>query len=83
VSYPATCYDSLWNVNESDLDCGGSCPQCLSSGIYTACWDNSDCASGNCDISGAQRPLPPSQTTQTMRSLAGQGWVIPYQGTCR
>jgi hypothetical protein len=80
---PAHCSDSTWNGDESDLDCGGSCPGCLSSGMYNYCWDNSDCQSGNCDISIAQRPLPPGQTIATLRALAGQTWIIPYQGQCR
>ena len=82
-AYPPSCYDSAWNGNESDMDCGGSCPKCLNTGIYTSCWDNSDCASSNCDISGAQRPLPSRHTIQSIRQLAGQGWIIPYEGTCR
>lgn len=82
-TYPATCYDGIWNGDESDLDCGGSCPKCLSTGIYTSCWVNSDCQSNNCDMSGAQTPLPTGYTIQTLRQLAGQHWIIPYSGICR
>ncbi len=81
-SYPATCYDQIWNGNESDLDCGGFCPQCLSTGIYFACWDNFDCVTGNCDTTNATRPLPAGHTLDTLRILAGQAWIIPYQGRC-
>jgi len=81
--YPATCYDGTWNGDESDLDCGGSCPQCLSAGPYNYCWDNSDCASGNCDTTAALRPLPSGHTIQSIRQLAGQTWIIPYQGQCQ
>jgi hypothetical protein len=79
---PAHCSDSTWNGDESDLDCGGSCSQCLSSGMYTYCWDNTDCASGKCDTSIAQRPLPSGHTISSLRALAGQVWIIPYQGQC-
>jgi hypothetical protein len=79
---PVHCTDSIWNGDESDLDCGGSCSKCLSSGMYTYCWDNNDCATGKCDRSIAQ-PLPPGYTISSLRALAGQAWIIPYQGQCK
>ena len=81
-SYPANCYNSAWDGDESDMDCGGSCPQCLCTGIYFACWDASDCVTGNCDVSNATRPLPPGYNIPSLRQLAGQAWIIPYQGRC-
>jgi len=81
--YPPPCFDQMWNGDESDMDCGGICAPCLNTGIYTACWDNSDCISGNCDLTNAQRPLPAGYTIQTIRILAGQSWIIPYSGTCK
>ncbi len=87
--YLPSCSNGVWDGDESDLDCGGSCPPCLSTGIYTACWENSDCLSGNCDMSGAQA-LPATDpstsktynTTAQIRVLAGQSWIFPYQGIC-
>jgi hypothetical protein len=87
--YPPPCSDSVWNGDESDLDCGGLCAPCLSTGIYTSCWVNSDCASNNCNMTGAL-PLPATDPADgsthsaysSLRVLAGQSWIIPYQGTC-
>jgi hypothetical protein len=41
-----TCEDLLIDGDESDLDCGGSCPGCLPG---RDCASNSDCASGACN----------------------------------
>lgn len=79
----ATCDDGIWNGDESDMDCGGSCPGCLSSGVYIACWDASDCQSEICDIAKATRPLPQDHTIEILRKLAGDSSIITYQGTCK
>lgn len=90
-SIPAHCGNSIWDGDESDLDCGGSCYKCPLSGqpTYLSCWDNNDCSSGNCDMS-LTTPLPaqdPNTGTlyhdyNTLRTLAGQTWIIPWQGKC-
>lgn len=41
----ATCTDTVLDGDESDVDCGGSCPPC---GDGDACVDDGDCASGVC-----------------------------------
>ncbi len=41
-----TCSDGLRNGDESDVDCGGACPQCGDAG---KCNQNSDCTTGLCD----------------------------------
>jgi cysteine-rich repeat protein len=41
-----TCDDGQRNGSESDIDCGGTCPQCGDTG---KCNQNSDCTSGLCD----------------------------------
>ena len=41
-----TCADGLYNGNESDVDCGGSCATCATG---RACLSNFDCASGFCN----------------------------------
>ncbi|MFC1800811.1 hypothetical protein ACFLYT_02015 [Nanoarchaeota archaeon] len=87
---PAHCSDIPWNVNESDLNCGGNCVSC-SPGF--SCWTSKDCANA-CDMTGAI-PLPPQPpdtiidpntgqpyTINGLRELAGQAWIIKYQGTC-
>ncbi len=89
---PAHCTNGAWDVDESDLDCGGTCNPCPPPGFpsYLSCWNNNDCITGNCDMSGAQ-PLPAidPNTNQMynsllqLRFLAGQTWIIPYQGVCK
>ncbi len=41
-----TCGDGLHNLDESDVDCGGGCPDCAEG---NACGDHDDCASEYCD----------------------------------
>ncbi|MCK4670283.1 MAG: hypothetical protein KAT43_03690 [Nanoarchaeota archaeon] len=82
---PGTCTDLTWNGDESDLDCGGNCPACSPP---LSCWNNNDCTTNNCDLTNAQRPLPTNPATGNpytlaeIRLLAGQTWIIPYQGVC-
>jgi hypothetical protein len=40
-----TCSDGLKNQNESDVDCGGVCPDCVDG---RSCNGNGDCRSGYC-----------------------------------
>ncbi|MBW3017894.1 PKD domain-containing protein, partial [Candidatus Woesearchaeota archaeon] len=83
-----TCTDNVWNGDESDTDCGGSCPGCSAFPISYSCWNSSDCAFSTCDTSGALRPFPINNNTgqpytiPEIRLLAGQTWIIPYQGRC-
>ncbi len=42
---PPTCSDFVRNLDESDIDCGGSCSKCL---LNKACSSGSDCASTFC-----------------------------------
>jgi hypothetical protein len=89
---PPHCTDGQWNFDESDLDCGGSCLSCPPPGCPTclSCWTNSDCITGNCDMSAAQ-PLPAIDpvtgaiynTIAQVQPLAGQMWIIPWQGRCK
>ncbi len=46
----ATCTDGTMNGDETDVDCGGSCPNGCGTG--EACGAASDCDSGNCDVGG-------------------------------
>jgi len=45
-SYLPTCYDGTSNGNETDIDCGGSCPPCINGNI---CLHDGDCQSRFCD----------------------------------
>jgi len=40
------CGDGVWNGDEGDVDCGGSCAAKCQSGQH--CWANFDCTSGSC-----------------------------------
>ncbi len=40
-----SCYDQVKNQDETDVDCGGSCPACANG---KSCIINSDCVSSNC-----------------------------------
>jgi len=42
---PASCSDGTLNGDESDVDCGGSCPTCP---VGDDCNDAADCTSGEC-----------------------------------
>jgi hypothetical protein len=63
-----SCSDNVQNGQETDIDCGGTCPQCA---VGQGCQVNGDCApptvaapvtattsSGVCDASGAQSCVP-------------------------
>lgn len=43
---PANCTDSELNGDETDVDCGGSCPGC---DFGQMCADNNDCLNNTCD----------------------------------
>lgn len=43
---PASCTDGVQNQDETDVDCGGSCPQC---DLGESCLIAADCSSGICD----------------------------------
>jgi len=43
---PASCHDGRRDGDESDVDCGGSCPRCPPG---RACRDEGDCARGECE----------------------------------
>ena len=90
---PAHCTNGQWDGDESDLDCGGSCLGCPPPGnpTYLSCWTNSDCLTRNCDMSGAKPlpavdPNPPNpvyNTLQQLQQMAGQHWIIDWQGRCK
>ncbi len=43
-----SCTDTVKNQDETDVDCGGICPQCMNG---DGCMDNTDCVSGFCQMS--------------------------------
>ena len=47
---PPPCQDTVQNGNETDIDCGGSCPAKCAQG--QKCLDNVDCITGNCGFNG-------------------------------
>ncbi len=76
-SYIPTCSDNILNQDESDTDCGGSCPPC---GEDKACRTDSDCQSGFCDqgicrVSAA----PPEEGEKPSGEEKREEWYIePY-----
>ena len=52
VVYPATCIDGLKNGDETDVDCGGSCPVCAVGGT---CAVGADCVEKVCTQSRCQQ----------------------------
>jgi hypothetical protein len=49
---PGTCNDNIWNGTETDIDCGGDCPEACTNGMH--CLAYGDCVSQFCDT--AQEP---------------------------
>jgi len=47
---PHRCQDGVKNGDETDIDCGGSCPTKCVAG--QSCVQDSDCSSGNCTLNG-------------------------------
>jgi hypothetical protein len=41
-----TCTDGVWNGPETDIDCGGPCPQKCGVGLH--CNDDVDCITASC-----------------------------------
>jgi hypothetical protein len=60
---PKFCFDSMFDGNETDVDCGGSCEPC---GIGMNCLYNKDCLSNVCETQACaaevQTPAPAAQT---------------------
>lgn len=48
VAAPPSCTDRLRNQDETDIDCGGSCP--LKCGDFKTCSVSTDCNSGLCQV---------------------------------
>lgn len=94
----STCCDGIQDGDESDVDCGGSCPGCPTfpapcdftcSRIGYRCRTNSDCASGFCSsesqVCSVQRILSQScagQTNGTPCSYTGTGQTSCYWASC-
>jgi Ca2+-binding RTX toxin-like protein len=47
---PSSCTDGVGNGTETDVDCGGACPDCA---VGSACVSGSDCAGGSFCIGGS------------------------------
>ena len=52
-NYIATCYDGLFNGNETDVDCGDGCPKCENN---KRCRVDNDCKSGFCHKGVCKQP---------------------------
>ncbi len=65
-----TCEDDIKNQDETDVDCGGSCPACP---IGSNCEVASDCTSGNCDDGVCAEDLCPDDPYKTEPGVCGCG----------
>lgn len=48
---PSTCFDTLLDGNETDVDCGGACPGCQEGKVCEEaadCVDGTDCVGKKC-----------------------------------
>jgi hypothetical protein len=70
----ASCGDHVQNGNETDIDCGGSCPAC---GMDKGCGKGLDCASDVCGPAG--KCVAPSCTDQVIN---GDETGIDCGGSC-
>jgi hypothetical protein len=73
-----TCWDGDLTGDETDVDCGGSCPPC---GNGQNCLENNDCQSKNCDA-GACQPPPAgcSEITAVDLGRDGEETTVPGDG---
>jgi cathepsin B len=62
------CEDGIVNDDETDVDCGGSCPGC---GAGLGCYADGDCSSGSCERS----------MVQTLHGSLGTCQPIPADGS--
>ncbi len=56
---PASCTDSTLDSDETDVDCGGSCPPCA---LNLACLGPADCQTGVCAAAHCAMPANPCGT---------------------
>lgn len=79
ATLPSHCSNSVWDGDESDQDCGGSCNKC-SSGL--SCWGNSDCSSGMCWFDSATMTKRAGASITKDQRLSPISTNIQYQGVC-
>ncbi len=72
---PAHCLNGTKDADETDVDCGGSCPACV---VGKACQQATDCAGSNC-VDGVC--CNPTNCFGTCRSCAQAKTGLP-DGTC-
>ncbi|MFP4111398.1 MAG: hypothetical protein ACLFUO_00195 [Candidatus Woesearchaeota archaeon] len=77
IALPETCTDEIKNNDESDIDCGGSCPACE---VDSDCEEDSDCKTNNCmrdrckrsDGSGYTNPEPEEDDPEDESGSSGR-----------
>ncbi len=79
-SLPTHCSNNVWDGDEADLDCGGSCNKCSDT---SSCWDNSDCSSSNCYFDSATLARRTSAGITSGQRLPPSSGNIQYQGVCQ
>ena len=69
----ATCDDEVQNQDETDVDCGGSCPGCL---LGQSCQEDSDCAQGQCEGDICVRARSSDGLIALYTFIEGDGGVV-------
>lgn len=80
TTLPSHCSSNVWDGDEADLDCGGSCNKCSDT---SSCWDNSDCSSSTCYFDSATLAKRSSAGIQPGQRLSPTTSNIQYQGVCQ
>jgi hypothetical protein len=77
---PPTCTDGLKNGDETDVDCGGSCPRCA---IGRACTGNNDCLGALCIASTCQACTSDDQCNDVAKELCTCRTTVNNQQICK
>jgi hypothetical protein len=88
-SLPPTCANGVADGDETDVDCGGSCPTRCDAGL--ACEDHADCLTGFCDqgactparnCSGLLWTNPATPSGDYLVDLDADGGLEPVMASC-
>lgn len=76
-----SCTDQMRNGNETDVDCGGSCPKCANGAM---CSVANDCSSGICEGDRCVAPVACTSATECSGGVCRNGACAPCpnEGNC-
>ena len=67
-----SCTDGVRNGDETDVDCGGSCPACATG---RACLHRTDCAAGHCVDNVCEGPMPDAPMIDAPAQFGCNGYL--------